>query len=156
MVIGLTGMYDLISGSGRPNGRPPSNLHGDAEQPSVRTRRHAALAGGLVCRTGEPSFRVSYRRLLVPMAGLITGILAWVQVLYPMPLYVVGIGLAAGALLIPGFALITQKQQNTYPHKRAWLDYEVSVITYRALVAIGKVLVMADAAAGQHGGGDAG
>jgi len=74
----------------------------------------------------------------------------------PAPFGLPGIILAAEAVLIAGFVLITQNRQNAYADKRGELDYEVSVRTYREIMALRKALEAAQAAAGQYGGGDAG
>lgn len=48
--------------------------------------------------------------------------------------------LTAEAIFIAGFVLISQNRQNAHADKRAELDYEVSVRTYREVVKIEALL----------------
>ena len=56
------------------------------------------------------------------------------------PYSLLGIILAIEAILITGFLLISQHYQYDYSEKRAELDYEITVRTYRKLIELEKRL----------------
>lgn len=56
------------------------------------------------------------------------------------PYSLLGIILAIEAVLITGFLLISQSHQYAYSEKRAELDYEVNIRSYRKLVELEKCL----------------
>jgi uncharacterized membrane protein len=56
------------------------------------------------------------------------------------PFSLLGILISIEAIFITGFLLITQNRQNEYADKRAELDYEVNVRTYRELGEIKRML----------------
>ena len=56
------------------------------------------------------------------------------------PFSLLGILIAIEAIFVTGFLLITQKRQTDYADKRAELDYEVNVRTYRELGEIKRML----------------
>jgi uncharacterized membrane protein len=51
-----------------------------------------------------------------------------------------GIILAIEAVLITGFLLISQNHQYNYSEKRAELDYEINIRSYRKLIELEKRL----------------
>lgn len=65
-----------------------------------------------------------------------TGILAFSQIFDAYPFSLLGIILAAEAIFITGFLLISQNRQSAHADKRAELDYEVNVRTYREIQEI--------------------
>jgi uncharacterized membrane protein len=56
------------------------------------------------------------------------------------PYSLLGIILAIEAVLITGFLLISQSHQAAYSEKRAELDYEVNIRSYRKILELEKVL----------------
>jgi uncharacterized membrane protein len=56
------------------------------------------------------------------------------------PYSLLGIILAIEAVLITGFLLISQGRQNAYSDKRAELDYEINIRSYRKIVELEKRL----------------
>ncbi len=56
------------------------------------------------------------------------------------PYSLLGIILAIEAVLITGFLLISQSRQNAYSDKRAELDYEVNIRSYRKIIELEKRL----------------
>jgi uncharacterized membrane protein len=56
------------------------------------------------------------------------------------PYSLLGIILAIEAVLITGFLLISQSHQAAYSEKRAELDYEVNIRSYRKIIALEKRL----------------
>jgi uncharacterized membrane protein len=56
------------------------------------------------------------------------------------PFSLLGILLAIEAIFVTGFLLITQNRQSQHADKRAELDYEVNVRTYREILEIKRLL----------------
>ena len=56
------------------------------------------------------------------------------------PFALLGILLAIEAILVTGILLISQNRQNAHADKRAELDYEVNVRTYREIHEIKRML----------------
>jgi uncharacterized membrane protein len=56
------------------------------------------------------------------------------------PYGLLGIILAIEAVLITGFLLISQNHQYNYSEKRAELDYEINIRSYRKLIELEKRL----------------
>ena len=56
------------------------------------------------------------------------------------PFSLLGILISIEAIFVTGFLLITQNRQNQHADKRAELDYEVNVRTYREILEIRRLL----------------
>lgn len=65
-----------------------------------------------------------------------SGVAGFFLVFDDYPYSLLGIVLAIEAILITGFVLISQSRQYAYSEKRAELDYEVSVRSYRKLIEL--------------------
>ncbi len=68
------------------------------------------------------------------------GYLGRIQHFDEYPYGLLGIVLAIEAILITGFLLISQNYQYDYSEKRAELDYEINIRTYRKLIELEKQL----------------
>jgi len=68
------------------------------------------------------------------------GYLGRIQHFDEYPYGLLGIILAIEAILITGFLLISQNYQYDYSEKRAELDYEINIRTYRKLIELEKRL----------------
>jgi uncharacterized membrane protein len=68
------------------------------------------------------------------------GYLGAIQHFDSFPYDLLGIILAIEAVLITGFLLISQHHQYNYSEKRAELDYEINIRSYRKLLAMEKRL----------------
>jgi uncharacterized membrane protein len=62
-----------------------------------------------------------------------SGVIAFVHRFDDYPYNLLGIVLSIEAIFITGFLLISQNRQNAHADKRAKLDYEVNVRTYREI-----------------------
>lgn len=65
-----------------------------------------------------------------------SGLVGYFQVFDEYPYSLLGIILAIEAILITGFLLISQNHQYAYSEKRAELDYEINIRSYRKLVEL--------------------
>ena len=106
----------------------------------AETRWHEALAERVSSFIGNPSFFVVHAFWFAIWVGINTGLLALVQAFDTYPFGLLGIILAIEAIFITGFLLISQNRQSIHADKRAELDYEVNVRTYREIRQIKAML----------------
>lgn len=105
------------------------------------TRWHETLAEKATDFIGKPHFLVVHLLWFLLWIVVNSGAVALVRTFDMYPFGLLGIILGAEAVLIAGFILITQNRQNAYDNKRAELDYEVSVRTYREILAVQETLL---------------
>ncbi|HLV79447.1 MAG TPA: DUF1003 domain-containing protein [Chthonomonadaceae bacterium] len=103
------------------------------EELIAEARWHERLADKATAFIGKPQFLFVHACWLLLWIGINTGMLAIIRVFDAYPFGLLGIILAAEAIFISGFVLISQNRQNTYANKQAELDYEVNVRTYRLI-----------------------
>jgi uncharacterized membrane protein len=106
------------------------------EELRAEIRWHEALAERVSSFIGNPSFLVVHAFWFAIWVMVNTGILALSQIFDAYPFSLLGIILAGEAIFITGFLLISQNRQNVHADKRAELDYEVNVRTYREIQEI--------------------
>lgn len=99
----------------------------------AETRWHEALAERVSSFIGNPSFFVVHAFWFALWVAINTGIFAMVRAFDSYPFGLLGIMLAVEAIFITGFLLISQNRQSVHADKRAELDYEVNVRTYREI-----------------------
>ncbi len=105
-----------------------------------QTRWHETLAERATSFIGKPHFVVAHVLLFAAWVGVNTGLVALVRAFDVYPFGLLGILLAVEAIFITGFLLISQNRQNVHADKRAELDYEVNVRTYREIHEIKAML----------------
>ena len=110
------------------------------EQLRAETRWHEALAERVTGFIGQPHFLGVHLLWFALWALVNTGMVALVRRFDAYPFALLGILLAAEAIFITGFLLISQNRQNRHADKRAELDYEVNVRTYRQISEIADTL----------------
>lgn len=94
--------------------------------------RAVQIAERITAFAGQPHFVTSHILWFAVWIFLNSGIIASaVFDVYPFSL--LGILLAIEAILLSSFVLISTNRQNAFANKRAQLDYEVNVKTYRLL-----------------------
>jgi uncharacterized membrane protein len=101
-------------------------------------RWHEVLAERVVAFIGTSHFLLVHGLWFLIWVAINTGIFAFVRQFDVYPFGLLGIILAAEAVLIAGFVLISQNRQNAHADKRAELDYEVSVRTHRDIVEVNR------------------
>ena len=110
------------------------------EEVAVTTPRLERLADEVTRFTGRPHFVTVHVLWFMLWVLLNSGLIVFFKVFDAYPYSLLGIILAIEAILITSFLLISQNRQNTYAEKRAQLDYEVSVQSYRKLKELGEAL----------------
>lgn len=106
----------------------------------AQRRWHEALAEKVSSFIGNPSFFVVHAFWFAIWVAINTGVLALVRAFDAYPFGLLSIILAIEAIFITGFLLISQNRQSIHADKRAELDYEVNVRTYREIRQIKAML----------------
>jgi uncharacterized membrane protein len=103
------------------------------EELLAEARWHERLAEQVTRFVGNPHFLVVHALWFALWVVLNTGVVAVVGRFDDYPYGLLGIILSVEAIFITGFLLISGNRQSTHADKRAELDYEVNVRTYRRL-----------------------
>ncbi|MFI5353620.1 MAG: DUF1003 domain-containing protein [Candidatus Binatales bacterium] len=103
------------------------------EEMRAHTRWHESLAQRATAFIAKPQFLALHAAWFFTWVAVNSAMvaLAFHFDAYPFPL--LGIVLAIEAIFMSCFILITQNRQNAYADKRAELDYEVSVRSFREI-----------------------
>ncbi len=94
---------------------------------------HEIIAERVTLFIGKPYFLAAHAAWFLLWAALNTGMFALIRRFDNYPYSLLGILLSIEAIFITGFLLISQNRQSAFADKRAELDYEVNVRTYRRL-----------------------
>ncbi len=94
---------------------------------------HERVADKVTDFIGQPHFLTIHLVWFVAWAALNSGLFMVFRVFDAYPFGLLGLILACEAILITGFLLISQNRQNAHANRRAELDYEVNVLSYRRL-----------------------
>ena len=94
---------------------------------------HENLADRVTRFIGKPYFLVTHALWFLLWVTVNTGAFALIRRFDNYPFSLLGILLSAEAIFITGFLLISQNRQSAFADKRAELDHEVNVRTYRRL-----------------------
>lgn len=102
-------------------------------QEELRTaaRWHQRLAEQISDYVGRPHFLVVHSVWFLVWVLINSGLVAAVAAFDAYPFGLLGIILSVEAIFITGFLLIASNRQSEHANKRAELDYEVNVRTYR-------------------------
>lgn len=103
------------------------------EELKAEARWHEALAERVTGWIGQPYFLGVHVVWLALWVAVNTGVLAIAMRFDAPPFSLLGILLAMEAIFITIFVLISQNRQSAHADKRAELDYEVNVRTYRKI-----------------------
>ena len=110
------------------------------EELAAKTRWYERLADRATDFISRPHFLVVHSLWFVLWLVLNTGIFALVGKFDDYPYNLLGLILSVESIFITGFLLISQNRQNAHADKRAELDYEVSVRTYREIDELTEVV----------------
>src|SRR5882724_7801453 len=104
------------------------------------TRWYERLADRVAAFIGKPQFLVVHASWFAIWVFVNTGLVAAMAHFDEYPFSLLGIILSIEAIFITGFLLISQNRQAAHADKRAELDYEVNVRTYREINEIDAML----------------
>ncbi len=106
------------------------------EEMRTRTQWHETIAEKATEFIGKPQFLIVHAVWFISWILINSGLIAVAWSFDRFPFALLGIILTAEAIFIAGFVLISQNRQNAHADKRAELDYEVNVRTYREIEQI--------------------
>lgn len=110
------------------------------EEIAAARRWHESVAARVSTFVSHPYYLIVHAVWFVAWIAVNTGFVMVGRRFDDYPFSLLGILLAIEAIFITGFLLIAQNQQNAHADKRAELDYEVNVRTYRELGEIKRML----------------
>jgi uncharacterized membrane protein len=110
------------------------------EELQAETHWHERVADRVAGFIGRPQFLLVHAFWFAAWVGLNTGLVAMTAHFDDYPFGLLGIILSIEAIFITGFLLIAQNRQSAHADKRAELDYEVNVRTYRRIEHIDATL----------------
>lgn len=94
------------------------------------------LADRVTDFAGRPHFVTFHLAWFLLWIAANSGLLVFLKAFDEYPFGLLGIILAIEAILMTGFLLISQNRQLAYSAKRAELDYEVNIRSYRKLLEL--------------------
>lgn len=103
------------------------------EELAAETRWYERLSDRATAFISRPHFLVAHSLWFALWLGVNTGILALVGRFDNYPYNLLGLILSLESVFVTGFVLISQRRQKAHADKRAELDYEVGVRTYREI-----------------------
>jgi uncharacterized membrane protein len=110
------------------------------EELAAVARWYEVVADRIAVFIGKPHFLAVHGLWFGLWVAINTGVVAIVGTFDAYPFGLLGIILAVEAIFITGFLLISQNRQSVHANKRAELDYEVNVRTYRQVKELDAVL----------------
>ena len=103
------------------------------EELLAEARWYEVVADKISDFIAKPHFLVAHSLWFIVWVAVNTGIIAVAQRFDEYPFGLLGIILSIEAIFITGFLLISNNRQSAHADKRAELDYEVNVRTYRLI-----------------------
>ena len=107
-----------------------------SEELRAQKHWHEMLAERVTGFIGKPRFFMFHILWFIVWVAFNSGLVMAVRQFDSYPFNLLGILLTAEAVLVTGFILIRENQQNAYADKRAEIDYEISVRTYREVARL--------------------
>jgi uncharacterized membrane protein len=111
-----------------------------AEEFTTSRSRLEKIADAVNDFTANPHFVTLHVAWFLLWILLNSGVLVFATRFDAYPFGLLGLLLGIEAIFITGFLLISQNRQNRYAEKRAELDYEVTVRSYRRLLELASSL----------------
>jgi uncharacterized membrane protein len=106
------------------------------EELAAKARVAEKIADRITEFVGRPQFVAVHVAWFIAWVLLNSGAIALVAVFDAYPYSLLGIALSIEAILITSFLLISNNRQSAHSNKRAELDYEVNVRTYRHILHV--------------------
>src|SRR3954451_15734005 len=110
------------------------------EEFSAESRWHETVAARVAAFVGHPFYIVLHVIWFAAWIAVNTGFVMLGRRFDDFPFSLLGILISIEAIFVTGFLLISQNRQTEHADKRAELDYEVNVRTYRELGEIKRAL----------------
>ena len=110
------------------------------EEIAAESRWHESIAARVAAFVSHPFYIIVHVLWFAAWIAVNTGFVMIGRRFDDYPFSLLGILIAIEAIFVTGFLLITQNRQTEHADKRAELDYEVNVRTYRELGEIKRML----------------
>jgi uncharacterized membrane protein len=110
------------------------------EEIAAQSRWHESIAHRVAAFVSHPFYIVVHVIWFAAWIAVNTGFVMLGRRFDDYPFSLLGILIAIEAIFVTGFLLISQNRQTEHADKRAELDYEVNVRTYRELGEIKRLL----------------
>jgi hypothetical protein len=132
-VCGTANDPDAVFCSNSGCGKALGEFRYVGEELAAGTRWHERLAFGVTAFVGRPHYVLGHVVWFALWIAVNTGVVLAGQAFDRYPFNLLGILLSIESILVSGFVLISQNRQAAHADKRAELDYEVNVRTYREI-----------------------
>jgi uncharacterized membrane protein len=110
------------------------------EELRAEARWHHVIADQVTALIAKPHFVAAHFLWFAVWVVLNLGLFAFVRTFDEYPFFLLVTILAIETIFITIFVLISNSRQSTHAEKRAELDYEVNVLTYREIIQIRAML----------------
>lgn len=139
-VCGGTNDHDAVFCANPHCGKALGDFRYVREEIAADTRWHETIASRVAAFVSHPFYIVVHVVWFALWIAVNTRLVMIGRAFDDYPFSLLGILIAIEAIFVTGFLLITQNRQTEYADKRAELDYEVNVRTYRELGEIKRML----------------
>ena len=139
-VCGGTNDHDAVFCANPHCGKALGDFRYVREEIAASTRWHETIASRVAAFVSHPFYIIVHVVWFGLWIAVNTGLVMIGRRFDDYPFSLLGILIAIEAIFVTGFLLITQNRQNEHADKRAELDYEVNVRTYRELGEIKRML----------------
>lgn len=139
-VCGGTNDHDAVFCANPHCGKALGDFRYVREEIAADTQWHETIASRVSAFVSHPFYILVHVVWFGLWIAVNTGLVMIGRRFDDYPFSLLGILIAIEAIFVTGFLLITQNRQNEHADKRAELDYEVNVRTYRELGEIKRML----------------
>ena len=139
-VCGMENSHDAIFCANPACDKALGDFRYVEEELKREARWHEDLAERVTAFVGKPYFLVVHITWIAVWIVINSGLVAMMARFDVYPYALLSLILAVESLFLSGSVLIAQNRENSHEKKRARLDYEVNVRTYRKIEAIDKML----------------
>ena len=139
-ICGGSNHHDAIFCANPKCGKALGEFRYVQEEVAAQSRWHESIAARVAAFVSHPFYILLHIVWFGAWIAINTGFVMVGRRFDDYPFSLLGILIAIEAIFVTGFLLITQNRQTEYADKRAELDYEVNVRTYRELGEIKRLL----------------
>jgi uncharacterized membrane protein len=111
------------------------------EELRAEAQWHHVVADNVTALIAKPHFVAAHFLWFAVWMALNTGIFTFIRTFDDYPFFLLVTILAVETILITIFVLVSNTRQTTHADKRAELDYEINVLTYRKITKIQTMMV---------------
>jgi uncharacterized membrane protein len=139
-ICGKSNPHDAIFCANPECGKALGEFRYVKEEVAAESQWHETIAARVAAFVSHPFYILLHVAWFGAWIAVNTGFVMVGRRFDDYPFSLLGILIAIEAIFVTGFLLITQNRQTEHADKRAELDYEVNVRTYRELGEIKRML----------------